>query len=267
MDIHKISHDVSQLADCAMVPGLGFLPVNAFVLHAQEPVVVDTGLSTPDKHFLDDLAMVIDPADVRWIWITHPDRDHTGGVRALLDAAPNARLITTFGGVGILGCEWEVPLDRVYLLNPGQAIEVGDRTIRAFRPPLFDSPVTTGFVDESTGAIFTSDCFGSPVPTAELATCADVRDAGDVREGQLLWATMDSPWVANVDEARYHRTIEPLRSPEPSAIFCTHLPPVLAHTDTMFDTISQAPSAPSFAMPDQQALEELLATFAPGVAS
>jgi len=46
-----------------------------------------------------------------------------------------------------------------------------------------------------------------------------------------------------------------------------HLPPVLAHTDTMFDTISQAPHAPSFAMPDQQALEELLATFAPGVAS
>ncbi|MET8519185.1 hypothetical protein OG801_12915 [Nocardioides sp. NBC_00163] len=46
-----------------------------------------------------------------------------------------------------------------------------------------------------------------------------------------------------------------------------HKPPVLEHTDIMFDTIRQAPQAPSFAMPDQRALEDLLATFAPGVPS
>jgi hypothetical protein len=29
------------------VPGIGYIPVNAFVLHAREPVVVDTGLGLP----------------------------------------------------------------------------------------------------------------------------------------------------------------------------------------------------------------------------
>lgn len=53
----------------------GHLPVNAFALHAQQPVVVDTGLSLADSRFVEDLAAVLDPADVGWIWLTRPDRD------------------------------------------------------------------------------------------------------------------------------------------------------------------------------------------------
>ena len=102
--------DVTVLGDRAEVPGLGHLPVNAFVLHASQPVVVDTGLSTADKDFVTELAKVIDPADVRWIWLTHPDRDHTGGLWELLEAAPHARLVTTFLGVGVMSTQWEVPM-------------------------------------------------------------------------------------------------------------------------------------------------------------
>ncbi|MET9886389.1 hypothetical protein ABZZ20_25285 [Streptomyces sp. NPDC006430] len=36
-------------------------------------------------------------ADVRWIWLSHPDRDHTGGLFALPDAAPEAKGSDCFG--------------------------------------------------------------------------------------------------------------------------------------------------------------------------
>ena len=74
--------------------------MNAFVIHAAQPVVVDTGLGLADRDFLACLAEVIDSADVAWIWLTHPDRDHTGGLFALLEAAPQARVVTTFTGPG-----------------------------------------------------------------------------------------------------------------------------------------------------------------------
>lgn len=134
MGTHKLGPDTTVLADCLEVPGIGFLPVNAFVLHAAQPVVVDTGLGLPDRDFLDTLGSVTDPADVRWIWLTHPDRDHTGGLFALLEAAPAARVVTTFLGFGIMSTERPLPLDRVYFLNPGQSLDVGDRTLHAFRP-------------------------------------------------------------------------------------------------------------------------------------
>ena len=64
MHIHRIG-DVTVLNDYTEVPGVGFLPVNAFVLHAQQPVVIDSGLSTIDKDFVSALAEVLDPTDVR----------------------------------------------------------------------------------------------------------------------------------------------------------------------------------------------------------
>lgn len=263
MDIHRIG-DVTVLSDYAEVPGLGFLPVNAFVLHADQPVVIDTGLSTPDKDFLAALASVIDPADVRWVWLTHPDRDHTGGLWALLEAAPQARLVSTFLGVGIMSCQWEVPLDRVFLLNPGQVLDVGDRGLRAFRPPLFDSPATTGFLDDSTGALFSSDCFGAPLPTAALATSADVRGVGDeVRDLQLLWASVDSPWVHQVDPVAYAATVDLVRGMAASAVFSTHLPPAPHPEDRLYETLLLAPQTAPFVGPDQAALQALLATFEP----
>ena len=91
MKTYRPHRDVSVLNDHLQVPGLGALPINAFLIHAAEPVVVDTGVGLPDRDFLATLAEVIDPTDVRWIWLTHPDRDHTGGLFALLDAAPRAR--------------------------------------------------------------------------------------------------------------------------------------------------------------------------------
>jgi hypothetical protein len=265
VDIHRIGRDISVLGDQLEVPGIGFIPVNAFVLHAAEPVVVDTGLSLPDRGFMAALGSVIDPQDVEWIWLTHPDRDHTGSLFDLLEAAPRARLITTFLGVGIMSTELPLPMDRVYLLNPGQSLDVGDRRLTAFRPPLFDNPSTVGFYDDITGACFSSDCFGAPMPSAELATCPDVgyvhRD--DLRAGQLLWAAVDSPWVHTVDQAKYLDSLATLRAVDPALILSTHLPPAVGRAPEFLQMLAAAPGADPFVGPDQAALEQLLAGFEP----
>jgi hypothetical protein len=269
MDAFRPVPGVTVLSDPQEVPGIGHLPVNAFVLHAAEPVVVDTGLSLADRSFVEDLAAVVDPADVRWIWLTHPDRDHTGGLFDLLMAAPRARVVTTFLGMGILSTERPLPLDRVLLLNPGQSMSAGDRELRAFRPPLFDNPATVGFQESATGIVFSSDCFGAPLATHDLAGSDDVRHvpAADLRAAQLLWATVDSPWVHQVDRRSYAAGLETLRGMAPSAVLSTHLPPAVGVLDTFLDTLLLAPDADPFVGPDQRALEEMLASFAPATAT
>lgn len=265
METHRVTPEVTVLSDCAEVPGIGFLPVNTFVLHAAQPVVVDTGLSTPGKNFVRDLAGVIDPADVRWIWITHPDRDHTGGLWELMEAAPHARLVTTFIGVGIMSCQWDVPLDRVHFVNPGETLDVGDRQLVGHRPPLFDSPATVGFLDRSSGAFFSSDCFGAPLSTGELATGGDATaiSADERRGAQLLWAAIDSPWVHSIDRAKYDPQVEAIRRLDPSAVLSTHLPPAIGMNEQLIAALAEAPDGPAFVGPDQAALEALLASFEP----
>jgi hypothetical protein len=268
MHTYRASEHVTVLGDHLEVPGIGFLPVNAFLLHAAQPVIVDTGLGLPDRDFVTTVSAVIDPADIRWIWLTHPDRDHTGGLFALLDAAPQARLITTFLGVGIMSTERPLPLARIYLLNAGQSLAVGDRTLHAFRPPLFDNPATVGFYDDKSRACFSSDCFGAALATAELATGTDAGDvpSQDLRAAQLLWAAVDSPWVHTANTSRYLQTVRALQAFDPDAIFSTHLPPVTNSGDRLYDMLAAAPDCHPFVGPDQHALEMMLATFEPTVA-
>ena len=81
--------------------------MNAYVLHAEQPVLVDSGLPASRADFLEALWNEIDPADLRWIYLTHPDRDHTGSLMEVLQAAPAAgAVVTTFIGLGILSLEY-----------------------------------------------------------------------------------------------------------------------------------------------------------------
>lgn len=263
MRTYPVGSDVTVLNDHLEVPGVGFLPVNAFVITAREPVVVDTGLSLPDRDFLATLSSVIDPTTIRWIWLTHPDRDHTGGLSQLLEIAPRAQVVTTFLAVGIMSTYQPLPLDRVFLLNPGQHLDVGDRTLHAFRPALFDNPATVGFYDDRSRACFSSDCFGAPLATAAFAESTDVREVppDDLRAAQLLWAAIDSPWVHGVDTGRFLQTIASMPSADADVVFSTHLPPAIGLGAQLSATLAQAPQSQPFVGPDQEALRHMLAGF------
>lgn len=251
--------DTQALVSYLPVPGYGVLPVNAFVLRAKEPMLVDTGLAALRDDFLKALGEAIDPSELRWIWITHADADHVGNLREVLDAAPRARLVTTYIGMAkmsLLG----LPLDRAYLLNPGQSLELGDRRVTALRPPTFDAPETTALLDERTRVLFSADSFGALL--SEPAESARAVPAQDLREGMRLWATIDAPWLAIADEAPFRATVAKVRRLQPSHVLSAHLPPAEGLTDRLCDVVDEARNAPAFEGPDQAALERMMAASA-----
>jgi hypothetical protein len=146
----------------------------------------------------------------------------------------------------------------------GQSLDVGERTLTAFRPPLYDSPATIGLYDDRSQTCFSSDCFGAPSQRRPRR----IQRRGDVpgtqlRSAQLLWATVDSPWVHTTEPTKYLSTIEPLRAMDPAVILSTHLPPAVGQTSKFLDMLAAAPHADPFVGPDQHALEEMLAGFEP----
>jgi hypothetical protein len=205
---------------------------------------------------MEALADAIDPAEIRWIWLTHADQDHVGALNAVLEAAPQARVVTSFGGVGKMGLFNPLPMDRVFLLNPGQTFSVGDRTLEAFRPPSYDAPETTGFFDQGSGLLFSSDCFGGLLSAPQT----DARDVApdELREGQTLWATVDSPWLHRVNRDLFGADLEVVRGFAPRAIFSSHLPPAFDMTDQLLAALESAPDATPFVGPDQAALTAML---------
>ena len=214
------------------IPGLGHLANNTFVLHGDEPVLVDTGSVVGREEFMTELRTVIDPADLRWIWLTHTDFDHIGALHQFLAENPQLRVITTFFGVGIMGLFDPLPMDRVNFVNAGETIMVGDRTLTAVKPPAFDNPITTGFHDSTSGALFSSDCFGALLPN--LPESAADLDAAELRQGQVTWAAIDSVWLHKVDPARFARDLDRIRRIEPTMVLSAHLAPA---PGTMIDLL------------------------------
>jgi flavorubredoxin len=250
---------VDVITTTAEIPALGSLAINAFVLHGSEPVLVDTGTVAGAPEFMTVLTSVIEPGELRWIWLTHTDFDHIGSLAALLQASPHLRTITSFLGVGIMGLSAApLPMDRVHLVNPGQSVTLGDRRLTAVKPPVFDNPITTGFVDDRTGILFSSDCFGALLG-AVPHDAADL-DTDELQAGQVRWATIDSPWVHDVDRATFGRALDELRTLEPTMVCSSHLPPAPgAMLDLFVDSLAMTPDAERFVGPDQAALEAMLA--------
>ena len=256
---YRAAPGIDVLTSSFPIPGFGFVPVNAFVLHGTEPVLVDTGTGVERDDFMATLRSVVDPADLRWIWLTHTDFDHIGSLATLLAENPRIRVITTFLGAGIMSLSDPLPMDRINLVNPGQTITVGDRTLTAVKPPVFDNPVTTGFSDAGSGALFTSDCFGALL-SAVPENAADLSD-DELRGGQVFWAAVDSPWLHKVDRAAFAEELDRLRRIEPALVLSSHLPAAPGRIlERMLAALGQAPEAPPFAGPDQAVLEQMLAS-------
>jgi len=249
---------VHVLTSAFPIPGLGRVPVNAFVLEGTEPMLVDSGTGVESDEFMRVLSNVIDPRDLRWIWLTHTDFDHTGSLARLLAENPRIRLVTTFLGVGIMSLASPLPLDRVLFVNPGETVTLGNRTLTALRPPTFDNPCTTGFYEHASRALFSSDCFGALLQ--EVPQTAEELSAEELSEGQVFWATVDSPWLHKVDRDALAAELDEVRKVQPAMILSSHLPPATGRLmDPMLASIAAVRDAGRFVGPNQAALEQMLA--------
>jgi flavorubredoxin len=265
MKTYRATSDVDVITSNIPIPGFGLVPVNAFVVKGREPILVDTGAVIESDDFMTALQSVIDPAELRWIWLTHTDFDHIGSLNRLLAEHSQIRLVTTFLGVGIMSLFAPLPMDRLYLVNPGQRLTAGDRTLAAWKPPAFDNPSTTGFVDESSGVLFSSDCFGALLQDVP-EHAADLTDE-QLREGQVFWGTVDSPWLHKVDEPAFGKELDAIRALQPSMVLSSHLPAASGDmTDRLLTSLGAVPRAQPFVGPDQAALEQMLQAMASGVA-
>ena len=253
---YQVMPDIEVLPSHFPVPGAGFLSVNAFVLKAKEPVLIDTGMGIDSEEFMKVLESVIDPRDLKWVWITHDDADHIGSLQKILEAAPNARLAANSLGVLRMSTAWPVPMDRVFWLNPGDSINVGDRKLTAVRPPLFDNPTTIAVIDDKSEALFSADCFGAIIssPAQSIDEVAET----DLTQGMVGWASLDSPWVHLVKPNEFNPGLDRIRRIAPKAILSAHLPPAIGKTEQFLKWLATVPPSSPAIAPDQTALEQIL---------
>lgn len=163
---------------------------SVYVLDAERPAVVETGIGTHYERILDAIDEVgLDPEDVEVIAVTHVHLDHAGGAGFLAEACPNATVVVHEIGAPHLtdpGRLWEgtkqavgeqithyveprpVPDDRVRAIEDGDVIDLGDHELRAHHAS-GHAPHQVVYEDPTNDAVFTGDAAGLYVPERDEA--------------------------------------------------------------------------------------------------
>ena len=239
----------------------GVLPVSAFinslVIKGREPVIVDTGSRPNRTAWMEDVFGLVEPDDVRWVFLSHDDHDHTGNLREVLEMCPNATLVTNWLAVERLAIDIALPLDRVRWVNDGESFDAGDRTLVAVRPPLFDSPTTRGLFDARTRNYWAADCFATPVLEA-TENVADL-DPGFWREGISSFNRMNSPWHQWLDAAKWGRELDRLQALGITSITNGHGPVTSGmYVQEAYNVLRRLPDEAPFVSPGQSDLDTIV---------
>ncbi|MDQ4094331.1 MAG: MBL fold metallo-hydrolase [Actinomycetota bacterium] len=259
---YQIAAETYIIPQLLAAPPIGMLYVNSMVIRGREPVIVDTGAPSNRHQWLQDAWNLVDPADVRWVFLTHDDPDHAGNLRQVMDACPNATLVTTWFSMARYGIDSEdlwMPFDRVRWVRDGESFPAGDRTLVALRPPFFDNPTTRGLYDPSTGVYWSVDTFGANIahPAQDAAELA--RD--DWREGVLLVNRLNHPWHLWLDTAKFYTHVDTLAELDIRVLPNCHGPAIHGPmVQEAFELIRRIPQLPRWEEPGQLDLEAMLAT-------
>jgi len=237
---------------------------NSMVIRAKEPVIVDTGTAVNRTHWFADICSIVDPSDVRWIFLSHDDHDHVGNLVELLELAPQATVVTTWFMQHRLEGDLSIPLDRVRWINDGDTFDVGDRTLVALRPPLYDSPTTRGLWDPVSGVYWAADSFA--LPMVDVVDDACELDPNFRAETVPFANFTNSPWVSLAAMDSFGREVDRIADLQPAVVASGHAPIYTgAGVSEVLEMTRALAGAPAIPLPGQVELQATLDALSAGV--
>jgi flavorubredoxin len=257
VEIAPDTHHIRFLAGEGVNPVSMF--VNSMVITGDEPVIVDCGPAIVRDAWLDAAFSVVDPADVKWIYLSHDDGDHVGNLLPVLDLCPDATIVSNWFMVErMLGDFGVLPLDRMRWVNDGERFRACGRDLIAVTPPTYDSPTTRGLFDTRTGVYWSADSFGCAV-THEVRELGEL-DADFWPSVFLQVNAMLSPWHRWLDTAKYQAHLDRIAALDASVVAGAHGPIVTGEQiGAALELFTQLPDKEPNVEPGQAELDAMRA--------
>jgi hypothetical protein len=232
---------------------------SSLVIRGRQPILVDTGPAVATDQWMEAVFSLVEPEDVRWIFVSHNDSDHNGNLLAALAACPRATLLTSSGAVARTTSSFDLPYRRMRWLRFGETIDAGDRVLEVVDPPVYDSPITQGLFDHATRTYWAVDAFAAPVPVDDPPPlAADLpEEPWEFSLGTL--GLSGNPWLTGSRVEWFANRLGSLTDLRPAVVASAHGPALTgARIDRGVDVYRSLPGKAVGPGPGQAELDLLL---------
>jgi flavorubredoxin len=243
-----------------------FVHVNSLVIAGREPVVVDTGTVANREQWMADVFSIVEPEDIRYVFLSHDDHDHVGNLVPVLEAAPNAILVTSWFGLERMAGDVDIPLQRVRWINDGESFDAGGRTLALVRPPLYDAPTTRGLYDAESGVYWAVDTYGTTME--RFVDDVDELEPTFWDEQFSALNRMNSPWHTIVDPTLFGQQVDRVERLGATVLATAHGPVITgANVPEAHRKMRRLAGGDATPLPTQVDLDGMLAALSPELAS
>jgi len=149
---------------------------NAYLIEGSEKTVL---IDTVDPPMVDELLEQLENVPkLDYIVSLHAEQDHSGSIPNVLSRYPDAKVICSSKAKNMLMDIMPIPEESFVIVNDGESISLGDKTLKFIYTPWVHWPETMVAYLEEDKILFSCDFFGSHIATTDLY----VSDEGRIYE-------------------------------------------------------------------------------------
>ncbi|WP_338471855.1 FprA family A-type flavoprotein [Niallia sp. XMNu-256] len=141
---------------------------NAYLLKTEKPTVIDTVDMEFGREFNEYLSQLIDPREIQYIVINHTEPDHSGGMAALANKAPNATIVCTEIAVPELKEMYKLHNRNFLVVKDGDTLDIGGKTLKFKETPYLHTAETMITYCEEEKILFPCDIFSTHVAVKDI---------------------------------------------------------------------------------------------------
>jgi flavorubredoxin len=167
---------------------------NAYVVLGSEKTAL---IDTVEPHKKEELFRNLDELGIKkldYIVSNHAEQDHSGAIPDVLEKFPEAKVVTNKKCRDMLIELLDLPEDAFQLIEEGEELPLGNKTLKFFMAPWVHWPETMFTWVKEDRVLFTCDFLGSHIATSELFDTTDENRAKVYLETKRYYAEIMMPF-------------------------------------------------------------------------
>lgn len=201
---------------------------NAYLIVDEKICLVDTVKAPFAKELLERISEIIDPTKIDYIVCNHTEPDHSSALPAIMERAPQAKVILTAQGKDSIIRHYHKEYD-FQVVKEGDVLDLGRNKLHFITLPMLHWPDSMASYLDGEEILFSNDAFGQHICTSKRFD--DENDMSKVmEEAAKYYANILMPYTRLISKAVDKTETVPLKMIAPShgVIWRKHITDILA---------------------------------------